>query len=389
VDRILAEQARAGFHQPVKTGVPRKRRRWRWMRRGLLAIAAIGVVGLIAFLFAASRAQRDFQPINEARSAEREAEIDRTEHYRRPEEATYLSYPEWYLVSNPQEYAEFLHHHRPSGFPYGRSIGQFWSSYAQVYAIARHYPFNAGEHLMLAVIGTSSTIEWLIKGAYENTIGRLFELRGGERTAEENYAAEVARDYGNFIPTQPWFDFPFGEKFQKLWTTTAFFERHFPRKCERKFFLSLEYGVKTIYAGLIRLASHSVYGVADTEVFAMVTHLPAQITSPEVRLVRQLPDGLAIVTLPHYQGFTDTAPILARDGGDFVEVAGNDEMLVTLIAPAGWNYDLAAGKPLFTMGLLSGPELKRVAIQAPIRSLGAMLREIEAKNLRVEHLFDY
>jgi hypothetical protein len=347
-------------------------------------------VALIAFLISASRAQQDFKTISEARTAEHEAEIDRTEHYRRPEEATYLSYPEWYLVSNPQEYAQFLHHERPSGFPYARSICQFWNSYAQVYAIAqRHYPFNAGEHLMVAVIGTSSTIEWIIKGAYENTIGRLFELLADEQTSEEKYAAEVARDYGDFIPTQPWFDFPFGEKFKGLWTTADFFGSHFPRKCERKLFLSLEYGVKTLYAGVIRLASHSVYGVADTEVYALVTHLPAALTTPQVKLVRQVADGTAIISVPHYQGFTDTVPVLARDGVDLLEVAGNDEILMTIVAPAGWNYDLGAGKPLFTMQLLNGSEFKRVAIQAPIRSLGSMLREIDSKKLRVEHLFDY
>jgi hypothetical protein len=350
---------------------------------------AVCALGAICFLVGASRAQPDFQPINDARTAEHEAEIDRTEHYRRPEEATYLSYPEWYLVSNPQEYAQFIRHHRPSGFPYGRSIGQFWSSYAQVYAIARRYPFNAGEHLMLAVIGTSSSIEWIVKGTYENTIGRLFELRDGEQTAEDIYAADVARDYGNFIPTQPWFEFPFAQKLTGLWTTTGFFGNHFPRKCERKFFLGLEYGVKTVYGGLIGLASHSVYGVADTQVYAMVTHPPAHLTSPDVKVVKLLPDGTAIITVPHYQGFTDTVPVLARDGVDFIEVAGNDEILMTVIAPANWNYDLSAGKPLFTMQLLSNPEFKRVAVQTPIRSLSAMLRELDSKNMRVEHLFDY
>ncbi len=237
----------------------------------------------------------------------------------------------------------------------------------------------------------SSHFEFSLTGAYENTVGRLSEwTAGGQSTPEDLFAARVANEYGDFIPTQPWFEFPFGRKFKELWSAHDIFGPNFLRKSERKFWLSLEYGIKTVYAGIIRRASRSVYGVADTEVSASGHDLSeAALNRPGVRRVQELGPRHWIFTVPHYQGFTDTVPLLARDGVEFEEIAGNDEIMLTLIAPAAWNYNLSAGKPLFTMTLLTGPDAKRVAVQVPVKSLGAILREMDAKNLRLEHLFDY
>lgn len=82
-------------------------------------------------------------------------------------------------------------------------------------------------------------------------------------------------------------------------------------------------------------------------------------------------------------------PSLALDGIEFEEIAGNDEIMLTLIAPAGWRYDLPAGHPLFAMPLLTGAESKRIAVQVPVKSLGSVLRAIDARGFRLEHLFDY
>lgn len=375
---------------------PRCFKNRRGVRRCLWGASFSGCAGLLALAVGcavvSNRSARHFHPIQEPMPAGHGALIDTIPAYRRPEGATYLTFPEWYLVFNPQEYAQSLALHPPSRFPYFKSLGQFWGGYAEVYGITQHnYPFNGGAHLMVMVIGTSTTVEYTIKGVYENTVGRFSEFTAqGKRTAEDDYAAQVAKDYGDFVPTQPWFDFPFGHKLAGLWSQTRFFGPHFPRKFERKLFLSLEYGVKSLYAGVIRLASYTVYGVADTEVYATVRNIPeSAFGNPNVKKVRLLADGACIITVPHYQGFTDTVPVLAALGVQFEEIAGNDEILLTIVTPSDWSYDLSAGQPLFSMDVLAGAGLKRVAIQAPVKSLGAMLREIEAGHLKVEHLYDY
>ncbi|MGH8047835.1 MAG: hypothetical protein ACREKL_11355, partial [Chthoniobacterales bacterium] len=176
----------------------------------------------------------------------------------------------------------------------------------------------------------------------------------------------------------------------ELWSSTGWWGKHVLRKWERKFFLSFEYAAKALYGGLIRFASHSVYGLADTEVYMTVKSPSADIfKNPEVRKFRDLGAQGVVITVPHYQGFTDTVPALARQGVDFLDVAGTDEILLTVVAPADWKYDLKAGAPLFTMEILTGEKSKRVAIQAPIRDLGTMLRDLQARGIPVEHLYDY
>jgi len=364
---------------------------WRLVKIVAGGLLLLAVVAVPAFLLAARFAQQDFQPVSDPLAPEVAARITATPKYQRDEDATYLTFTEWYLVFNPQEYAQHLATDQPSRFPYFRAIGQLWDGYVQTYGITqKHYPFNGGYNLMLVVIGVSSTVEFGIKGVYENTVGRLAEwTAGGETTAEDLLAAQVAKEYGHFIPTRPWFEFPFGSKLRALWADTGFFGPHFLRKCERKFFLSLEYGVKTPYAAIIRAASHSVYGVADTEVYLSGHEIgEASLARDGVRRVQELGPQRWIFTVPHYQGFTDTLPQLARDGAEFEEIAGNDAIMLTLISPAGWTYDLAGGKPLYTMKLLTG-DAQRVAVQVPVKSLGTVLREIDARHLRLEHLFDY
>lgn len=368
------------------------KRWWQVIKYALLTGLIGTVVSVTAFLLAAHAAQKDFQTIDDPIAPDQAARIAATPKYQRDEDATYLTFTEWYLVFNPQEYAQYLGTQPPSGFPYFRAIGQIWSGYSQTYGIAqKHYRFNPGYNLMLAVIGTSSTVEFGIKGVYENTVGRVSEwTAGGATTSEDVYAARIAKEYGDFVPNLPWFEYPFGRAFKELWSTNDFFGPHFVRKCERKFFLSLEYGFKTVYAAVIRAASRSIFGVAETEVYASAHAIgETSFARPGVRRVQELGDRRWILTVPHYQGFTDTVPLLARDGVEFEEIAGNNEIMLTLIAPASWRYDLSAGKPLFTMTLLTGRDTQRVAVQVPVKSLGTVLREMDAKHLRLEHLFDY
>lgn len=368
----------------------RQSRGARFFVRAILILCLADIGFFAVFFQLADRMHRDFRPIKETFSAEHEAAIAGIPNYRRPEDATYLTFPEWYLVFNPQEYAEFLRTKRASQFPYLKSIHEFWRGYAEVYSVThRNYPANFGDQLMVLVIGSSTTIEYLFKSAYENTAGRFFEWIS-DRTPEEDYAAKVAREYGEFIPTRPWFEFPFDQKAAGLWSSTEFFGPNFLRKCERKFFLTLEYTAKWAYAAVIRLASHSVYGIADTEIYATVAKLPeSAFQDARVRRIKVLPNGAWVVAIPHYQGFTDTVPDLARQGVEFIEVAGNDEILATIIAPAGWHYDFPEGKPLFEMALLNTTDSKRVAIQVPVRVLATVLREVQDSGMKVEHLFDY
>jgi hypothetical protein len=326
------------------------------------------------------------QPENNA------SETEGLDNYARLEDQTYLTLPEWYIVYSADEYAAFIANNRPSQFPYFGAIRQFWSSYYDVCAVTRDtYSFNSGYHLTLVVIGTSFTLENIIKGLYENTLGRATEWVGlGYLTEEDVYAGQVAKEYGDFIHTIPWYEFPYPAKLAGLWTETGLFGPNLIRKWERKIALSVEYGVKSLYAWLIGQGTAATYAPEDLEIQVWVTGISADVLRQhKIRIIKPIADQTAIVAVPRYEAFTKTVPKLTGEGMQFIEIAGNDEILITLIAPNDWSYNLPDGEFLFAMPILTQPTFNRLAIKIPVTSLHLVLRELANQGIQLEHIYDY
>jgi hypothetical protein len=88
--------------------------------------------------------------------------------HRRPPDQTFLTYPEWFLVFAPAEQAGFFENHTATKFPFMTHVCQIWGGYGAVYdQIRDNFPFNAGYHMMIVVIATSSTVEFGLKNVYE------------------------------------------------------------------------------------------------------------------------------------------------------------------------------------------------------------------------------
>jgi len=337
------------------------RRFLKWLLRGIAVAVCLFVVAAVAFALHCSTQRGNFQPSPPSTNGKVIA------GYARPEDDTFLTYAEWYIVWSYQEKARWQEAHLPSGFPYFQAIGQYWSGYCCSYSVVRgRYPFNFGDHLMLVVIGTSFTIEYALKGAYETTLGRLSEWIGGNQaTDEDRLAARVAEEYGAFVADRPFYEFSFSSALRRLWVDTSLWGPHLTRKWERKAWLSLDYGVEAVYCGLIELASHGVYGVEDDFTYALI-------------------DNGAIVRMPRYRKFTDAAVRMLAGEARFVEIAGNRQVMVTAIVPADWSYSLPTGEMLFSSPLLTDRLSKRVVLRVPVADLGQLTGA-----MRVEHIYDY
>lgn len=311
----------------------------------------------------------------------------------RPEVSTYLTYPEWFIVYSSDEYAQYLEKNKPSGFPYFGSVNQYWSNYCRVYAITKaHGEFNAGDHFMLFVIGWSYSAELGIKGVYENTVGRVTESFGQyPSTAEDKYADQVDKDYVNFIRIRPWYEYNFFHALTGLWAETNFFGPNFVRKIERKLFLSLEYSVKTVYAGFIGAGSHSVYGVESVDTYVVVKNIKDLSFSkhPEVKKVKQLDNGQYEIIIPRYQPFTDIVPELSKEGVQFIDIAGNKEIFLTALVDRNLKFSLTKGQIIFETNILTNPKQKRIALSVPVESLGQVLQDLQSKFGFIEHIYDY
>jgi hypothetical protein len=373
--------------------------RLRWLRRlarraaiGAAALCAIFVVAAGIFAFRCAAQERAPKVQSEA-SRQRALLTKGIKDYARDEDSTYLGYPEWFIVWSYTEKADFQQSHLPSGFPFFRSIRQYWSGYCCVHGMTRgKYPFNFGEHLMLVVIGTSFSVEYSIRGMYENTVGRLTEWTSGHEPADEDaFSSRVAREYADFVHVRPFYEFSFWSRFKRLWTENKLWGRHPLRKLERRVFLSVDYSLEAFYCWIIEAATHVTYGFESADTYALIEHAPASLftDNPRIRQVKDAGDGAYIVIIPRYQEFTTVAEWLADRDVHFVEIAGNDEILVTVVTPGDWRYDLSAGEAAFSTTLATAPERKRVAIATPVARLHTVLSELKRRGIAVEHIYDY
>src|SRR6266404_2684790 len=311
------------------------------------------------------------------------------EKNRRSVEDAYYSYPEWYIVWSYEARAQYLPTNLPSGFPYFASIGQYWRSYCFICGLTQsRHQFNFGDHLSSFVLGGSFALEYSIRGAYEQTIGRLSEWTSSHELVEEDaYAARVAREYADFVYIRPFYEFHFARALKQLWKETSFWGAHPVRKWERKFILSVDYGLEAIYAGILEKASHLTYGVESADTYAWIENAPQSIFQefPRIKRFRDLAPHSCVVIIPRYQEFTDLSLKLAQRDIHFVQIAGNDEIMLTLVAPQGWRPDLPAGEAnlLFTEKFLTQPGVLRFALECPVRSLHSVLNHVASRGIKI------
>jgi hypothetical protein len=312
--------------------------------------------------------------------------------YRRAPELTFLTFPEWYLVYSPDEYADLVAESTPDRFPFRRHIDQFWQGYGMAYdATGVDYPFNTDYHVMIWVIGGSTTVEYGLKGAYEAMVGRLTAaIPSSARTAEDRLAANVARDYVEFLNIEPWYKFDFVSPLRRVWTETGFWGPNPIRSWERKYYLTSEYAAKAIYGWVIKKASESAYEEEKPVTAVLVDRLPNEIRAklPDVKVIADYPDGSVLASLPRYQAFTDRARTLAQADVHFLEIAGNQgSVLLSAIVPT--DYDDSALEVLLRQPIITRPGLHRVVFTVPVPELTATIRRLDRPPLRLEHIYDY
>lgn len=331
------------------------------------------------------------------------AELERTlaqlPRYHKPEGQTLLTVPEWYLVFNPLEYANHLQHGRPSdSFPYVASLTEYWSLYKRVLrASAGVYPDNSEYLTMLRVIGVSTTAEFLIKGAYEATIGRLARWTSdGAQSVEDQTIASAHKAYSDLIFHEPWYAFEFLPWVSKIWRDSAFLGPSLIRRTERKLAFSLEFVVKAGYAKLIELAAGSAYDAPEETVLLAVqaNALSDLQVDPRVKVVSSVGDGTHVISVPRWGPFTEILPKLAQRGVRFIEIAGNDDIAISVIKrryPVGTHasQNSAHGQHLFDSKLVSDASRFRSVSLVPVAQLTDFLRDLPASASKLEHLYDY
>lgn len=355
----------------------------------LLALVLVSMVVAVAspIVFITSRCYGEgFQPAMRRPAAARDIP-----NYTRDEAYSFWALPHWIVVYSTDEYARHIASAPPSSFPYFSAVGQFWRQYGGVCSVTKNeYAFDAGHHTMLGIVGLGFSTEFAIKGVYERTIGWLTEKLGTIDTAEDRFAARVATEYGTFMHTEPWYEYPFADQLVALWTTTPMFGANPVRKWERRFALTAELTVKTVYASFVGLAQAVAYAADVPQIHVWLDRAPAAaLAGTQAVAVAEVGPGSVIVRMPRQESFTREMLALHGAGVRFVAIGGNDDVLITVIKTRPHGAPLAPARVLTDEPLLTDPSRSRLAVAVPVSALNDTIAYVQANEGLVERIYDY
>lgn len=299
----------------------------------------------------------------------------------RPEVRTLLTYPEWHIVHAYDDYAEVIRTGAPHDFGWLASVTGYWRALCTLTEeSAALGEIDGGTKQLVYVIGVSFTAEMLMKGAYEETLGRLaVALRGEERAALDDLSARQAADYARFLRQVPWYLYDFRADAAELDAAAT----DGLRDRERALALGLEHRARAAYAEVIEGAVAAT-GQDDLTLQMVVTGLDrARLEQTEgVTVLRPLAGGFEVET-PRYRALTHLLADWAAEGAAFLDMAGNDRILFTATGPGSLDLNALAALPR------QGYGDRRYLFLVPVAELAERLRGLEAEGLRLEHVHDY
>lgn len=352
----------------------RKLVKWLLIALVLLLIAVVSPIGYIELSCRGDIRHSSYRP------------IITDANFRRPEANTYLTYPEWHIVYAYDGLAETLKAGDEYQFPYFDSIFGFWSSTCKLMRIADdHGGADQATRTMIYTIGASFNLEMALKAGYEETLGRLFAaIRGPDKTPQDEEAMKMAVDYSAFLRQTPWYKYDFEKASHALWAAPV---TNPYRGWERRLALGGEWKAKTFYARAIG-AAVAATGEAQLEIRSVIYGIQVDTlkTMADVKVISETPDGVVIET-PRYDIFTHVLSDIAAKGGSVREIAGNNEIMVSLTVPPGAEYN-GPGEVITRMnrdGFLSD----RLLVNLQVSELEQLFKAYPIGDPGLEHVFDY
>ncbi len=356
---------------------------WRWLLRAFVALVlvAIALAAPAVYVETSCRgtpASGPYEPILV------------NPGWQRNEAASFFSYPEWHVAYTQQGLAQSLQGGADaSGFDYIEAITGFWRSACALNRTAEsdsasELPLEA--RIPMYVTGASFTFGMAMKALYENTVGRAAEaLRGHEKTPQDRFDAQVTADYARFLERSPWYDYDFIKAVRGLWAEPV---TEPMRGWERRIALSGEWLAKAGYA----------------EVFAATLATPAKPQSKIRTVVRNVPPsqlselgGIEIAGAGYQWVLIETATgpqylslleRIAAIGGEIAEIAGNDDIMVSVLSE---NKRMTPPDGTKIIATIPRPGMGgyRHLLEIRTASLSQLLRSLSQGNIRLERVYTY
>jgi hypothetical protein len=127
------------------------------------------------------------------------------------------------------------------------------------------------------------------------------------------------------------------------------------------------------------------------DIIFVVATLPQEVLAKEPRIkpIRALTPEWQLVQAPRYEALTEILQGLLDRGIGLEEIAGNHEILITVIAPETAKLDVKDTTELFSLDLDARPGFRRAGLKASIERLVDINRDLKARGAKIEHFYDY
>ena len=246
------------------------------------------------------------------------------------------------------------------------------------------------EAAMLLAISTGHTAEQIIQWAYENTIGRITLATANGRTAADDYQAKAAAEYAAFLGQAPWYEFPYSEQAAGLMAVERKPGDDPVRTSERRWAFGLAWRIEQASRTWSKAQPDASADPASLDTYVWVKGPIGEAVRGEsdALLERDLGDEGTIFVTRRGQDFTDMIPRLIDKGVSFVEIGGNDEILMTVLsanavaAPNG-------SRALFEHALPVDPSERRTGLIVAVGKLDTVVPALLGGGARLERVYDY
>lgn len=300
---------------------------------------------------------------------------------RRPEAATYLGFPQDYVAHAHAEYAQVIAGGDPHDYAFIPAVTGFWQALCPLAGqAAARGGFDGAARRDVYLLGARFTAGMLAKAAYEESLGRAMTMvRGPDRAPLDARSAERSAAYAEFLRQLPWHQWRFGDEAAALAEANS----GTPRDWERTVALNIEYRVKELAASVAARVFPGD-GIEDLTLRAIVTG-----PGPEdlgriggVTVIGPAGNGTE-VEIGRRETLPATLTALAEAGADFAEIAGNDDILISVRSDAPGLEGALRSMPRQGFGG------HRHLLDVKVPALARTLRDYAGSGVTLESVFGY
>ena len=154
---------------------------------------------------------------------------------------------------------------------------------------------------------------------------------------------------------------------------------------------SLEFGFKALYAKAIGYGAQTAFEGSDglVTMHIVAEGVDLQAVDTRINLLKEFAGGHRVVTVPRWGEFTEIVPKMAKAGVRFVEISGNDEIVVTALSDRRHDAKPAAARLLFQSMVIDPVDTQRSVYWVKIEDLHTALESLQQQGLTLEHVFDF